>query len=1593
MAPVGQPDAVAPAAAIGDDRKAGGIEADGDIVRRDAGGEFDDVAGIAVVDDILAIADREAIDVGPGIAVKRVVAGAAGDEIRGPAGLDEIVPGIAEHGLDVGIVVDRLDPVVAVAAVDDIRALPGIDDIVAAQPVDLVGAGGAADDVVALGRVGADQRVEVGGTPFGAVGEAEGIGPGIVGRPGVGVDRVHQGDEVAVLPGADDEVVAAPLDREIGGEDAVAQHQNVAVVAVVEDPHPPVAGIEDIGVGARPAAKFVAAGAARQRIVAVAALENVGPGPAGQHIVARQPFDHVVARARVDGIAVGRAGNGVVAVGALHRHFDQLRRGPHGAIVEAQFLDPGNGAVEGVGDDDLVAARADGDDQVGRIRALPHADVGHRNSRAQHDRIRSVEVENGQRAVAGGEAVGLVTLQIGHAVDAGSAIDHVVAAAAVEHVVARQAAQFVRALFAAQGVVFGRALDHIVGGGAGDGFRIGQDAARDDLFAGPFRAVGKADAAEVIIVLCAVQIGDAVVRADHLDHQVERNARIVFHADIGRRDGVIELDDVRRAPAIVVVDDVLAEPGAEHVGVARAVARQVIVARAAFQPVRTPAAGQRVVAAIAGQVSSAVGHGDDIVAFAAFLVLVGCGDVIVFVEARPGQDIGCRPHRAVGEADLVHAGLFVIVHVVDHDHVAGGGVVQAHVAPVVGGDNDVARRHAGVEHDGAGVRTAAHRIDFVQPVAGGEVEFRAARPVFQVIRPLAADEDVEAVAACEVVETAQADQRVVAGFGPDLVVAFRAGQDLARAAGRTGDEGVVVHDLDRGQHVFPQDVRAAVLEGDAVEDRHAGPGNLARRLVVAGVERGVGDVVFARDDVQAVAVNARALPHELQVFGAEARGEMQRVGGAARGRIAPGFAEIVEAEAGAEDVGVVAFLAVEVVPAGPAFEDVVAVAAIQVIVPAPAAQRIVARIAVDAVIGRTAFEHIVVGDRRGDDLAVLVERNGGSDQIALNDHGAVVEADFGHAGFRARIRAAHDPYPVGCTGEAEHQVEAVLLDLQIARQQSAAEDDGVHAAIVGDRVLPETGVQHIGVGPGAARHGVVADAARQRIVARLPGQRVVSGKAVQHAGGFERDDGVVPVAALDQVGCAGAAGHGDADGLVHRHRHQLGVAQRHALGEDDVLDVIVAAHERIGDADAVVAVQEAEDQVLAIGGDFHHQLAGAEADVEFDAVGIAAARPAVIADDVLAEAGCEAVGVDARTAGQHVVADPADDDVGAARHGDAVVARAAVVETRDTAAGDDVVAVVHDHRGELLARQLAAIGETDERDGAVILFEVADQDAVVGARHRDGEVARARTFEHQIARGNSFAELDDAEFGRVPAIVVDDVLAETCLEHIGVETFAADQLVVARAAHDAVRALAGVDGVVAVAAVQRVVFGGAVDRVVARRALRRGERHGEARQVVRGTVGKTQRFYVVAGRIDEIVDQDGIARADHPDQQVVIVDLREFQVGQRDAGTEADRVDAAIVVDGVAAEARFEHIGVVVAAARKPVVAAPAGQDVVAIAAVQRVVPVAAVQHIGLVTAGHRVVAIGGHEGERAQCGGIEHGAVRELDEFDAVGGGGEREL
>ena len=648
---------------------AGKLVDDGDLIARPAVGD-DHVGGIGA---------------GPGQGD-----GPGRDRVVEPDGVETVALEPAEDGVavvdDVGAVAEAEDiDVVTGAAVQLISTGPAFKDVAGVvEAHDLIVAGG--------GRRVDDAGLDVRLVPPGAILETDRLG-----APVDALEAVLHKDAVAAALEGDDQIVgvgAAAFENDVLGADAAGQQQ-FGVVGEVRDFVLAVAGREDIDISV---GQHVVALAAINGKLAVAQGHGGGRlvgGGGGQD--RGQDLIGAPGGAAVEGDLVQAAstqevddGHPVVAVGrklddqiAADEGQRDIARGdarPEGqrVLVTRGLVDAGVNELQtiaGVVDVSVAAGAADqhvradvaGQHIIARlaeqlVRSIAAAQVVVALAAAQQVSARAavqrIDAAAAEQLVAAQPAIERVIVV--------AAEQSVIAVAAVQRVVARLAEQDVDAVAAVQlivsrvgddAVVARRPVQHLAGGRSGhliDAARLhGGDIEHRAI--GQHRAVGELEALDQAAPLAEFLDRDLIAGGADGDHQVFEAGAGAGEADVADLDARAEPDCVGVGAAIdaeqraVVEDGVLAVAGVEQIDVVAFTAFKGVVARAAFQ----------YVVAVDGAPHRRVD--DHVIARAADQNVVAgetLDDVVAAGLRRAQQHLlhlGAGPDRAVGELDQLHA--------------------------------------------------------------------------------------------------------------------------------------------------------------------------------------------------------------------------------------------------------------------------------------------------------------------------------------------------------------------------------------------------------------------------------------------------------------------------------------------------------------------------------------------------------------------------------------------------------------------------------------------------------------------------------------------------------------------------------------------------------------------------------------------------------------------------------------------------------------------------------------------------------------------------------------------------------------------------
>ncbi|MPL92902.1 hypothetical protein SDC9_39026 [bioreactor metagenome] len=1072
--------------------------------------------------------------------------------------------------------------------------------------------------------------------------EIEHVPVGVV-RVLVAVDEVV----VAVVDRADDEGVAAKAtDQRI---DALPAGQRVIAGAAVKAVLALAAGEQVVAVLAEDPVVAVAAigdvvaGAGMDGVLSGAALDAVVALAAGDAVIALAADQRVVAGTAVDRVRGRTAVDGVVALPADQRviAFAALDRVIVDAAVDVIVAAVAIEHVVVIGTvDDIVAVAA-----MDRVHAVVRAQVG------GIGHVQRIRIARRQPAIDG--------------VVAGAAIDQVRALGADDDVVA---------VAAQHGVVVAARVDRVIAGAAVD-------------------VIGIVAGADRVIAATAID-GVAVVPGIGIARE---QARIAAVGGIVRKPVGAGGDDVI---ALAAIDEIVARPTREHVGIVAALDR--VVALAARDRVLPLAAEQAVIARLAEDRVIAEVAPDGVVAHARIDGVVagpGQNPVVICRVARQDRVI-VVDHVAFGVAgiggvdQIVARGALDIAvalvgdHVLDVDEIERAddvavGVEEADRAVfgvgVVIGDADRARAGE-VEH--VIIVAALAAVDVVaHPLRGrahGEgVAVVAAR---QMVRPGAARDQVVAALAQHGVVAVAAQKRVVALF----VIGRRSGGggDIGDGDRLVGRAAVVVIDHDardvaRDLHQHRTGLRGRVqraavdvLTGHGIaRDGLAALGRVGHRQQVA-----IGIIGVNRDDI-AVVIRAGAL---VEIVDPE-RDVRDRV---AIGRVVRG-----EAQRGARGV----------------VDPALAATAVK---PQPARRR--QPVAVFDILG-------FVGDRRGGALVLRLETEG--DGHAAHVGGRTVRdataraAEIRPVEGQRRARAR----PRGVAAIALNVIVArAALDRVIARAAIKA----VTRPRAGDRVVAAVAVEDVGEGVGR-RRALLVEAREAVAIGRADhpvdaaGDRVARGRAARKRAGREVDrDAAGRVGIVDQVEALIALESVVARAAVER---VVALAAREVIVARPAIEAVVAVFAidlviaRAGQNrvvaraclhDVVIAGLAGQDRVVVV----NHVAVGVAGIGEVDQVVARGARDDAVRGRL----------ADGDGGGGGVIA--------AVTIGDLIGDRGVARETRGGGEGDRTVRI---HRHRAVACRRRAIDADPVAIGIVVVREHVDRHrgVVGGAR---GIVARNR---------------------------------------------------------------------------------------------------------------------------------------------------------------------------------------------------------------------------------------------------------------------------
>ena len=1206
--------------------------------------------------------------------------------------------------------------------------------------------------------------------------------------------------EVVQASTAVKEVIAAgvfqPIEVRAADQDVVARFA-VEVGAL---------SARDQRVVARPAVEIVehgrvlrVAGTRQEQIVARLPVQMVGAGAAVDAVVARSAVYRVLARQGVDRVRQTGAYEAVVAGSARDRkHRGHGFRRPHAAVAELDALD--RVVCEILAQPDEVGGSVDPQVEL-VVDGFGRRDVRGRDPRTEEQRIEAAARKGGRAVLVAEDILAIAEVE-------------------QERVVAQPADDEIAPGAAAQGIVTGGAFDEIVASQSVD--RV--VARKADQFIGTTGGGKHARPDRCPIPDCAVvefdplyAIGIDFVAKELIRHPDARAARsqidqqIVHAADSAALEGNLCRSNPRAEPQHVCIGR--ADAFDDRV---RAVSREIEVAVGpcvAAERVVTAKPGQDVVAGVTGDRVGAAGSGEH--------------HLLHRVHV---------PYRAVG-------GKFDALHRIGRGAIVQKVVVDRHPVAAPGEcENQVAARARRLHLGGRDVR----RVDDTVGVAGGRIV------VGDRVLAVAAREEIGIVSrsSLEPVVSGTAVERVVARLAGKRVVTAEPGE---RVVGGIADE-VVRPARTRKQHLLHRIHVPCRVIGEKTDllDR------VGRRAVALEVVAD-GDLVARVGELQdEIACGARS----ANLLGQDVRGVDDLVG-VAGGRIVVG--DRVLPVPAIDAIGIVARASGERVVAGEAFEHVR---------PRGSGERVVRRRAANQHGCGRRRPHRAVGEadfldaRPGrcelvdnrDGIAGAVQRE---DQIARVD-GIARGIDIVWTDVRRKLdtvevarRCVRLVDEVGAVAAREGVSVVAAFALKNIVAGTAAEP--VAAGSAPDRIGSGISLQRIRaiaadelIGLIAARERVVAGLAEKRVGARAavedivapePLEHVVAGEAadaIGDAGPYElRMRRVVPIVVLGRAV--------DVEAL----REHFGVAHARAVDELDRAEHRRRRGVRLIEAFDVHLVAVAQVDQQAPGAELDRVARDAFAQHEHARVRVGGGA-GEIDDRILAVAFFDDVEILAGAADQGIAAGAPCEHIAAAATPQLVIPRAAVEVVAAFLRGGNHAGVVAD--------QYVVACAAHQHVGA----RFAECNVVAGAGV-DEIVARAA--EHPIRPGAAVDEvlcavrtLGDLRFAVVDQLIVGRAAGGDDLprHHPVVDVHqrasrVADQVVVARAAHQHVRASRAHDLIVARTADHAVVALAAVDPLTLgsgrRLAFRQKQRGREGRCVARMhlVVAVAARHHVAAG--------------------------------------------------------------------------------------------------------------------------------------------------
>ncbi len=416
------------------------------------------------------------------------------------------------------------------------------------------------------------------------------------------------------------------------------------------------------------------------------------------------------------------------------------------------------------------------------------------------------------------------------------------------------------------------------------------------------------------------------------------------------------------------------------------------------------------------------------------------------------------------------------------------------------------------------------------------------------------------------------------------------------------------------------------------------------------------------------------------------------------------------------------------------------------------------------------------------------------------------------------------------------------------------------------------------------------------------------------------------------------------DDVVRRAVHDIGVIAGPALQRVDTGAAIKRIIAAIAGNDVIAGIAGAVDircsgQRQIFDAAHRRKIEGHRTLDKVDArrIGNAVGRAV---DDIGIIAGAALQRIDAAAAIQNVVAEAAGDDVVVAVAGEGPIDAAGEGEILDA---DEIAGLIVNRR--------QGVGLDHDRIAGIGIALLVDR--IQGIGEAIGIVAVAA-----LQQIGSRA----ADQSIVAGITFDPIVAGTAVEIIVAR--AADQMVVAAAALDLVVIGAAIDEVVLRPAIQRVVAGTAKNGVVAG-AAEQNVVEVEAGNLIVAAKPVISIDDIDAGRIVIVADEDiRIRRADFQAQDNFDIERVQLGIGIAaagdivgGAGKKNHIVGAAGIGAGKFIAERIQVIDIVAVATIEKIVARAAQQGIVAGAALQIIVTSAAIQRVIARTAGKRIVA------------------------------------